>query len=112
MVDCRKYSPKEIGESNQTRNHQHYAHILDLYTVRSSEHTQQCEFVAMEAVDMVELSPVPEAAVEELALMVLLVLADCTDGIDLAAVDTKIFGVKLVFAVCQVDLFSSVYFSQ
>eukprot|EP00435_Cladocopium_sp_Y103_P003209 s710_g1.t1 len=53
----------------------------------------------MEAAGMVSLSPVPVAAAEELALMVLLVLAGYTDDIDLAVVDTKIFGVKLVFAV-------------
>eukprot|EP00435_Cladocopium_sp_Y103_P004214 s1703_g1.t1 len=80
--------------------------------VRSLEHTQQCDSVAMEAVDMVWLSLAPEAAVEELALMVLQVLVGYTDDIDLVVVDTKIFGVKLVFAVHQIDLFSSVYFSQ
>eukprot|EP00435_Cladocopium_sp_Y103_P003461 s3315_g1.t1 len=57
------------------------------------------EELALMAADMVLLSPVPEAAVEELALMVLLVLAGCTDSTDLVAVDTKIFDVKLVFAV-------------
>eukprot|EP00435_Cladocopium_sp_Y103_P001527 s5038_g1.t1 len=54
---------RETVESNRTMSHQDYAHILDLCMVRSLERTQQCEFVAMEAADMVLLSPVPEAAV-------------------------------------------------
>eukprot|EP00435_Cladocopium_sp_Y103_P009227 s5172_g2.t1 len=92
--------------------------------VRNLEHIQQCDSVAMEAVDMVWLSLAPEAAVEALALMVLQaavealalmvlqVLAGYTDDIDLVVVGTKIFGVKLFFAVHQIDLSSSVYFSQ